>query len=122
MARWRNRHALDALIADLTAKREPYELMEALQKRKVCAGVVQDASDVLRRDPQLAHRQHWVYLDHAEMGPTVYSALPCKLSRTPGYPRMPAPLLGEHTEECLRDRLALDAEEIAILRTDGVLT
>ena len=122
LARWRNRQAVDSAVAQLTAGHEPYELMGALQAKGIAAGVVQDAADVLRRDPQLEHRRHWVYLDHPEMGRSVYSALPCKLSSSPGFPRMPAPLLGEHTDEVLRERLGLDDQTIAALHADGVLT
>lgn len=121
-ARWQHRAALDAALAPLTAGHEGYALMQALQARGVPAGVVQDASDVLLRDPQLAARGHWVYLDHPEMGRSVYNALPVALSRTPSRPHRPAPLLGQHTDEVLAERLGLDADAIAALRADGALS
>jgi crotonobetainyl-CoA:carnitine CoA-transferase CaiB-like acyl-CoA transferase len=34
---------------------------------------------------------------------------------------MPAPLLGQHTDEVLRERLALDEREIARLRGVGAI-
>lgn len=119
--RWRSRRQIDEALARHTMRWQAPTLMAALQAVGVAAGAVQDASDVLRHDPQLAHRAHWRWLDHAEMGRSVYSAPPFKLSRTPGDVWRPAPLLGEHTAQVLRERLSLDDSEINDLRTQGVL-
>ena len=120
-SRWEHRLALDGALARCTATHDALELAEQLQAKGVAAGPVQDAADVLLRDPQLQARGHWVYLDHPEMGRTVYNALPARLSRTPGYPHRPAPLLGQHTDEVLRDLLALTPSEIDALRAQGAL-
>lgn len=120
-SRWQHRAELDAALARSTAAHDALELAQRLQQRGVAAGPVQDAADVLQRDPQLQARGHWVYLDHPEMGRTVYNALPFRMSRTPGFPHRPAPLLGEHTDEVLRHRLGLAQSEIDALRTRGAL-
>jgi Predicted acyl-CoA transferases/carnitine dehydratase len=49
------------------------------------------------------------------------TAPPVLLSDTPGSIRSPAPLLGQHTEQVLRERLALDDTEIARLRDARVI-
>jgi benzylsuccinate CoA-transferase BbsF subunit len=95
--------------------------MHRLQANGVPAGVVNDSADVLRRDPQIAQRGQWIYLQHAEMGETVYTGAPFQLSRTPGQLTRPAPLLGEHTEQVCREELGLSASEIAALYEQGVL-
>lgn len=50
---------------------------------------------------------------------------PCPTPPPPEGPpadyRLPPPLLGEHTEEALTDRLGLSAAEIAGLRERGVI-
>jgi crotonobetainyl-CoA:carnitine CoA-transferase CaiB-like acyl-CoA transferase len=43
------------------------------------------------------------------------------MSDTPGSVRAPAPLLGQHTEEVLRDRLGMSANEIARLKDARVI-
>lgn len=120
-ARWHGRAALDAQLAAWTAAQEAGPLMARLQAAGVPAGAVQDARDVTRHDPQLAHRGHWVRLPHAEMGETLYNNLPFRLSRAEVRPTRPAPLLGEHTDEVLRDLLGLSADELAALHGEGVL-
>ncbi|QKH34840.1 CoA transferase [Achromobacter pestifer] len=119
--RLRNRTRLDHDIACVTRDEPAQALMERAQTLGVPAGLVQDAADVLRHDPQLAHRDHWRWLDHPEMGVSVYSAPPMKLSRTPGDARFPAPLLGQHTDEILKERLKLSDARIADLRGIGAL-
>jgi len=116
-----HRRAIDEKLNGETASRVAEELMAALQSRGVPAGVVQTAADVTR-DPQLEHRGHWVKLDHAEMGESLYNAPPFRCSRTPVALSRPAPLLGEHTEEICRELLGLTDAEIAGLREEGALT
>lgn len=119
------RHAeaneLDRLIAEQTAMQDAEALMTALQAKGVSAGVVQNAEDVVERDPQLAHRRHWVRLQHAVMGETIYNAQPFRFSRTPVELRTPAPLLGEHTRQICVELLGLTDNEVDELITAEVL-
>jgi benzylsuccinate CoA-transferase BbsF subunit len=119
--RYRERAELDRHLAGWTAGLEAQALMQSLQARGIPAGAVQDARDVVRADPQLAHREHWVRLPHAEMGESLYNNLPFRLSRTPVRPTRPAPLLGEHTHEVLHELLGLSDAEIDGLQAEGVL-
>ena len=48
-------------------------------------------------------------------------ASPLRLSATPVEYRNAPPLLGEHTETILAERLGLDGEAIAALRARGVI-
>ena len=119
--RYRDRAELDQLLAAWTSAQDAQELMLKLQAAGVPAGAVQDAHDVTRVDPQLAHRAHWVRLPHAEMGESLYNNLPFRLSRTPVRPQRPAPLLGEHTREVLHDLLEISDAEIDELQAEQVL-
>lgn len=126
--RWRDqsvRHRegreLDARISRQTASWDAEELMNRLQAAGVSAGVVRTAADLLGRDPQLAHRGHWVRMNHAEMGDTVYNAPPFRFSRSQVGLRRPAPLLGEHTREVCTRLLGLTAAEYDQLTSEGAL-
>jgi benzylsuccinate CoA-transferase BbsF subunit len=128
-AKWEqeaSRHGHSAELAEHlhaeTAQWNAEALMQALQARGVPAGVVENAEDVIKRDPQLAHRGHWVSLEHPEMGTTLYNSPPFRCTRTPVALSKPAPLLGQHTAEICRDLLGLTDDEIERLRTAGALT
>lgn len=120
-SRHRDRRELDGLLERETARWNAEELMHALQTRGVPAGVVQNAKDVIENDPQLGHRGHWVKLAHPEMGETIYNASPFRFSRTPARLARPAPLLGEHTREVLRELAGLDEAQIESLINEGAL-
>ncbi len=55
------------------------------------------------------------------MGTTVYNASPYRVWHLSAKPTRHAPLLGEHTAEVLHDLLGLSADEVAALKTDGIL-
>ncbi|HVZ43583.1 MAG TPA: CoA transferase [Ramlibacter sp.] len=120
-SRYRDRKELDASIAAWTASQDAQALMLKLQANGVPAGAVQDARDVTRVDPQLAHRGHWVHLPHAEMGESLYNNLPFRFSGIEVKPQRPAPLLGEHTREILHDLLEIPDAEIDRLEAEQVL-
>jgi crotonobetainyl-CoA:carnitine CoA-transferase CaiB-like acyl-CoA transferase len=61
-----------------------------------------------------------VEVDHSTAGRTRVLGVPYKLSATPGAVRRPAPLLGQHTDEVLRE-LGYDDVAIADLRRRAVV-
>jgi crotonobetainyl-CoA:carnitine CoA-transferase CaiB-like acyl-CoA transferase len=72
-------------------------------------------------DPQIVHRQMRMQLPHPTIGELPQVANPVRFSATPiAYDRAP-PLLGQHTEEVLRERLGLDEARIAELRLGKVI-
>lgn len=120
-ARMAQREAIDTAISVETAGKDGTELMTALQAAGVPAGLVNDASDLITRDAQMAHRGHWVRLDHPEMGESIYNAPPYRFANAEVNLRRPAPLLGEHTKEILTDVLGYSAEETQQMIETGVL-
>ena len=118
----RRQHAdeLDKRVEAWTRLLPSFTVMELLQQAGVPAGVVQNGSD-LHRDPQLQQRGFFVELDHPRMGRVRYDGPQFHLSASPGALWSPAPLLGQHTDDVLRDILRLSPGTIAQLRRDGVL-
>ena len=102
---------LETKIAAWTRDRDPFKTVELLQRYGVAAGVVQKAADLFD-DPQLAHREHFRPLDHAEMGRASYNGPAHLLSESPAVLRSPAPLLGEHTRQILKETLGYSDQEI----------
>jgi benzylsuccinate CoA-transferase BbsF subunit len=111
---------IDERIAGWTCREEAGALAERLQAAGVPAGAVQRPGEVLD-DPQLAHRGHFVTLDHPVLGPLASERSGFRLSASPGALSAPAPLLGEHTRQVLAEILGLADAEIERLGEDGVL-
>ncbi|MBI2765659.1 MAG: CoA transferase [Chloroflexi bacterium] len=120
-ARKANEDSLDALVAAWVAGRRAEDVMALLQSRGVPAGVVQNAQDILDRDPHMRARGYYEYLDHQETGRAAYDGPVARLSATPAHHRAPAPLLGEHTMDVCERIIGLTADEIADLLAEGVL-
>jgi crotonobetainyl-CoA:carnitine CoA-transferase CaiB-like acyl-CoA transferase len=113
-----NEPALEEFLAQWTVKQDAYELMHALQRIGVPAGVVQTAEDLLERDPQLRARQFLVDAAHPILGVFGHQAPPYKLSRTPAVVQR-APLLGEHTREVYMNDLGMSEDEFRLLESAG---
>ncbi|HEX7819792.1 MAG TPA: CoA transferase [Sphingobium sp.] len=112
---------ISAILTSLTASWDGYELMEKLQQYCVPCGVVQNAANLVDRDPQMKHRDHWRYLYHQEMGDSLYNGAPFQFASKTVGPRFAAPMLGQHNEEVLRERLSLSPAEVSALVTEEVL-
>jgi crotonobetainyl-CoA:carnitine CoA-transferase CaiB-like acyl-CoA transferase len=109
------RREIEAIIRT----RDRDEWYDRLVKADVCVGKVYDVDEVVR-DPQVTHRQMVVEVAHPVHGRVTQFGVAIKLSETPGTIRQAAPTAGEHTEAVLAD-LGLGAEDIAALRTKGVI-
>ncbi|HEX2173703.1 MAG TPA: CoA transferase, partial [Dehalococcoidia bacterium] len=116
-----HRAELDALVGARTRRYPAVELVERLQAVGVPAGVVQDARDLIERDPQLRHRGHWLEQTDPESGPGRVEALPIRIDGEPTPPRGLSPYPGEDTDEVLLDLLGLSRERVARLRTAGIV-
>ncbi len=78
-------------------------------------------SKELAADPHLNERGFFVRLPHPEVGVRVHTGIPWLLTNAPHGVQAPAPLLGQHTTEVLRDILGYSEEEIARLREEQVV-
>ena len=108
------RDSIESVVGAWTATRPGVEVEHQCQTRGIPAHRVQNSPE-LAADPQLAHRGHWLTVEHSVHGTTTIEASRFSLSRTPIGPRRGAPTLGEHTFEVLADCLGYDAERIAEL-------
>lgn len=114
-----NEEALNRLVGAWTESKDALLLETQLQQAGVAAGLVAKQSDLFE-DPQLKDRGFFVWCDHKVMGRSPYDGLMSHLSKTPGSVA-PAPLLGEHYEEILKDILDFSEEQIAELIGQGVV-
>ncbi|HEY4065929.1 MAG TPA: CaiB/BaiF CoA-transferase family protein [Burkholderiaceae bacterium] len=112
--RVRHRATLVPRLAALLKARTRADWLAALEAAKVPSGPINDLAEVFA-DPHVAAREMTVRLPHPRAGDVTLVASPMKFSATPVQYRRAPPLLGEHTDEVLRE-LGLQADEIAALR------
>ena len=118
-ARMDNREVLIATLEPLFKPRTTEAWLAAMEEAGVPAGPVLSIME-MHEDPHVLARDMVVELDHPTAGPTKAIGLPIKFSDTPGGVTRPAPLLGEHTAEVLREA-GYDAAEIDRMLGSGAV-
>jgi benzylsuccinate CoA-transferase BbsF subunit len=120
LARHEHHDELDAAITEWTSKRSPYEAMHALQAGGVKAAAVLDGRDVLL-DAQFKARKQFDEVEQPMLGKRLLQKhVAARFGRFETSPRRPAPLLGEHNDEVLKEIGYSDAQ-IAQLGDAGVI-
>jgi crotonobetainyl-CoA:carnitine CoA-transferase CaiB-like acyl-CoA transferase len=118
--RLEHRDTIDSAIADWTRRFERTSIESRLQARGVPAHSVQNSGDTYA-DPQLAHREHFVALQHPSLGKFTVEGPRAKLSRTPAAVRRAAPSLGQDNQYVLETILGYDESRISELVALGAL-
>ena len=109
----------EAALAAFSAKRTPEAVEARLQERGVPAGVVAGSPECLR-DPQLAHRGHFLPVTHPDR-PCSVEGPRFTLSRTPARVGGQAPTFGLDSQWVLETLLGYDDERISELVIAGAL-
>jgi len=118
-ARVENRAALVSVLEAILAGRPTREWVATLEEAGVPCGPINDLAQVFD-DPHVQARGLRVDVPHPLAGRVPVVASPMRLSRTPVRHGTP-PMLGEHTEEVLRDVLGMGEVEIENLRRERVI-
>jgi len=111
---------LELLEVDKASPLTRSELIAALEAEDVpCGPVYADAGEV-PEDPQVRANETFLESLHPQLGRIREPRPPLCFDRTPSAIQGPAPALGAHTDEVLRE-LGLAAAEIEELRGEGVV-
>jgi formyl-CoA transferase len=108
-----------AAIEAWTMTKDKFEAMDILNRDDIPCGPILSMEE-LAAEPSLRASGTVVEVDHPTRGKYLSVGMPVKLSDSPAEVRR-SPLLGEHTEEILRDVLHLDAQKIAEIKASGAL-
>ncbi len=114
----------DELVEILQAElgKQPFDHWEKLfLESGVPLGAINTVADAIAH-PQVKAREAMVEVTHPTAGPGEMVSVPVRMSATPGAVRRPAPLLGQHTGEVLREVLALSEEQVASLLRQGIVS
>jgi formyl-CoA transferase len=117
-ARFKNNAELDSIITEFTSRHDKYECMRIIGAA-VPAGAVRDTLE-LYNDPNFVERGIIQPIEHPHHPGFKMAGWPVRFDgRTAAV--KPAPLLGQHSAEVLRDWLGMGADEVAALRSEKVL-
>jgi glutaryl-CoA transferase len=115
-----NYEALSAVLVPRFRTRPVEAWLSALEAAGIPCGRVRTVAEALD-NPQVTARGLLLDVDHPSLGFGKYVGSPIHLDDAGRGSTRPPPLLGEHTDEVLRERLGLAPEEVTGLRRDGVV-
>ncbi|SHH18019.1 CaiB/BaiF CoA-transferase family protein [Massilia sp. CF038] len=118
--RVKHRDVLVPILAEMVRTRTRDQWIAQLEAVGVPCGPINDIGEVFD-NPQVKARGIAVEMDHPAAGKVKLVRSPMKLSVTPAEAALPPPLLGQHTDEVLREVLGRSEAQIATLRANGVL-
>ena len=110
---------LHGLISGILSTRPRDHWLRILEEADVPAAPVLEQDEIFNH-PQVTANRMLAVQEHSEAGTVDMVNIPVRLSDTPGGLKSPAPALGQHTGEALRE-LGYDDETIARLRADKVI-
>src|SRR5919197_5476471 len=118
-SRVRNRAPLIAALEARVATMRKEGILRKWREANVPVGPINDLHEVFG-DPVVRHLGLIAEVDHPVAGRVRAPGIPVRMDGTPPSVRRHPPLLGEHTDEVLRD-VGYTRDEIARLRADGDL-
>jgi CoA:oxalate CoA-transferase len=113
-----NHAALQGILSEVTPTRTTAEWAELLEAHGLPYSPINTVDQVVE-DPNVRYRGMVVEVDQPGIGPIQIAGSPFHLSETPGKVRAPAPLLGQHTREILREVLGYAPERVQALIESG---
>lgn len=117
--RVKNAEQLDAIIGAFIAQRTQKENVAFFEEAEVTIGPIYDVRQILE-DPHVIERELLAEYPDPQMGSFPMHPVVPRLTGTPGSIRTPAPALGQHNRELLRE-VGVDDARYAQLLESGVV-
>ena len=118
-ARLPNLDVIFEAIESWTMTKTKLEVMEICNPLNIPVGPILSMREIAE-EPSLRETGTVVEVDHPERGPYLTVGCPIKLSDCPADVKR-SPLLGEHTDEILKDVVGMSDDEIAQAKEDGAV-
>ncbi|MBI2771319.1 MAG: CoA transferase [Burkholderiales bacterium] len=104
----------------LTREWQSNELLAAFKDAGIPSGPINTYPEVFA-DPQVVHRGMTLVAEHVQAGQVEFCASPIRFTGIEARAPMAPPVLGQHTDELLRDVLGVDNADIERLRGEKVI-
>jgi crotonobetainyl-CoA:carnitine CoA-transferase CaiB-like acyl-CoA transferase len=111
---------VNALLIPWFKEHTVEELFQLCMERRIPLVPIYRVNELVNH-PHLKQRDFFIELDHPQAGRLKYPEGPCRFSETSWQIERPAPLLGEHNEPVLSQRLGYSRQELAELAKEGVI-
>lgn len=118
--RTENREELNKILDEIFVSKKYSEWVEIFEKNNLPYSPI-NTIDKIVNDPIINYRKMIVELDQSDVGKIKIAGSPFKLSETPGEVKEPAPNLGEHTIEILKNLLNYSEDKIKYLLENKVI-
>lgn len=118
--RTKNREELTSIISQIIKSKTTEEWIGIFTKYELPFSPLNTIDKVVE-DDQINYRKMIVEINQPKVGIMKISGTPFHMSKTPGKVVAPAPLLGEHTVEVLRDFLGMSEEKITELENKNII-
>lgn len=118
--RFADKTFIDGKLNEILSTNTTAHWLALLEAKRIPCAPVNNFSDALS-DPQVLHRNMVVEISHPNGETTMAPGNPIKLSRSHEDTFSPAPLVGQHTEDVLKELMGYQDKKIAELRSKGVI-
>lgn len=119
-SRGENCKELIHILDEVFATKPRGEWLKILWAKELVVAPVNRYLDLVN-DEQTIANEYIVEFDHPELGRTKHMGYPVSFSKTPAQIKAPAPQLGQHTEEVLKDLCGYSSDKVAELKGEGVV-
>jgi crotonobetainyl-CoA:carnitine CoA-transferase CaiB-like acyl-CoA transferase len=111
---------IEKYMADWIAKYNVNEIIEITAEAGITCAKVETIADLVK-NPQVVHCEKIIEITHPKAGKIPMQGFPFHFSKTPAQVRYPAPMLGEHSEEILKEWLGFTENQINSMRESGTI-
>ena len=111
---------VNQIVADWIKSLPVLEVCRILEEKSLAYSLIYSIKDIVE-DPHYEARGTIASVEHPQIGELKMPAVQPRFSETPAPKIRPAPALGAHTDEVLRELVGLSAGQIAELRKAGTV-
>lgn len=120
--RFKLRESLAAIIEPWFAARNYTDACKVMDEHSVCYGPYQSFRQMVEEDPDCStDNPLFAMVNQPGIGEYLAPGSPIRFTGTENLSAMPAPVLGQHTDEILADELGMSSAQIGKLHDNGIV-